>query len=175
MKPETTAKRKLWSCKIPDGTYTAVQFSTTNDQNAPAYNKTKKYSTAEIPPALQEPCFFADDGDPSAYTDGSRDGYWGEKASVRDAESGKNTTVVDIASDKFEQEPGTKYITSTLYDYYTDYELNGLNRDTYSWVTTSSQRGYVTFEQFNRALSSAYTANGNVKYPLYTGHFQPSI
>lgn len=171
---DTPANRKLWSCEIPEGTYTAVQFSTTNDQNAPAYNKTKKYSTAEIPPALQDPCFFADDGDPSAYTDGSRDGYWGEKASVRDAESGKNTTVVDIASDKFEQEPGTKYITSTLYDYYTDYELNGLNRDTYSWVTTSSQRGYVTFEQFNRALSSAYTANGNVKYPLYTGHFQKS-
>ena len=66
--PDTPAKRKLWSCKIPDGTYTAVQFSTTNDQNAPAYNKTKKYSTAEIPPALQEPCFFADDGDPSAST-----------------------------------------------------------------------------------------------------------
>ena len=173
--PDTPANRKLWSCEIPEGTYTAVQFSTTNDQNAPAYNKTKKYSTAEIPPALQDPCFFADDGDPSAYTDGSRDGYWGEKASVRDAESGKNTTVVDIASDKFTQEPGTKYITSTLYDYYTDYELNGLNRDTYPDSTTSSQRGYVTFEQFNRALSSAYTANDNVKYPLYTGHFQPSI
>lgn len=173
------ADRKLWSCTIPEGTYTAVQFSATDNQNAPAKdNKTRKYSTAEIPPTLQEPCFFADDGDPSAYTGGegvNRDGYWGEKASVRDAESGKNTTVVDIASDKFEQEPGTKYITSTLYDYYTDYELNGLNRDTYSWVTTSSQRGYVTFEQFNRALSSAYTANGNVKYPLYTGHFQPSI
>ncbi|MBS4903780.1 MAG: Cna B-type domain-containing protein [Subdoligranulum variabile] len=180
-KPDSTAAdRKLWSCEIPnDGkTYTAVQFSATDNQNAPAKdNKTKKYSTAEIPPTLQEPCFFADDGDPSAYTGGDvyRDGYWGEKASVRDAESGKNTTVVDIASDKFTQEPGTKYITSTLYDYYTDYELNGLNRDTYSWVTTSSQRGYVTFEQFNRALSSAYTANGNVKYPLYTGHFQPSI
>ena len=178
-KPDSTAAdRKLWSCTIPEGTYTAVQFSATDNQNAPAKdNKTKKYSTAEIPPTLQEPCFFADDGDPSAYTNGDvyRDGYWGEKASVRDAESGKNTTVVDIASDKFTQEPGTKYITSTLYDYYTDYELNGLNRDTYSWVTTSSQRGYVTFEQFNRALSSAYTANGNVKYPLYTGHFQPSI
>ena len=172
------ADRKLWSCTIPEGTYTAVQFSATDNQNAPTKdNKTRKYSTAEIPPTLQEPCFFADDGDPSAYTGGegvNRDGYWGEKASVRDAESGKNTTVVDIASDKFEQEPGTKYITSTLYDYYTDYELNGLNRDTYSWVTTSSQRGYVTFEQFNRALSSAYTANGNVKYPLYTGHFQKS-
>lgn len=175
----TAADRKLWSCTIPAGTYTAVQFSATDNQNTPAKdNKTRKYSTAEIPPTLQEPCFFADDGDPSAYTGGegvNRDGYWGEKASVRDAESGKNTTVVDIASGEFKQEPGTKYITSTLYDYYTDYELNGLNRDTYSWVTTSSQRGYVTFEQFNRALSSAYTANGNVKYPLYTGHFQPSI
>lgn len=180
-KPDSTAAdRKLWFCEIPDDgkTYTAVQFSATDNQNAPAKdNKTRKYSTAEIPPALQEPCFFADDGDPSAYTNGDvyRDGYWGEKASVRDAESGKNTTVVDIDnSGTFTQQKDTKYITSTLYDYYTDYELNGLNRDTYSWVTTSSQRGYVTFEQFNRALSSAYTANGNVKYPLYTGHFQKS-
>lgn len=177
----TTPARKLWSCEIPDGekTYTAVQFSATDNQNAPAKdNKTRKYSTAEIPPTLQDPCFFADDGDPSAYTGGegvNRNGYWGEKASVRDAESGKNTTVVDIASGEFKQEPGTKYITSTLYDYYTDYELNGLNRDTYPDSYTSSQRGYVTFEQFNRALSSAYTANDNVKYPLYTGHFQPSI
>ena len=175
----TAADRKLWSCTIPAGTYTAVQFSATDNQNTPAKdNKTRKYSTAEIPPTLQEPCFFADDGDPSAYTGGegvNRDGYWGEKASVRDAESGKNTTVVDIASGEFKQEPGTKYITSTLYDYYTDYELNGLNRDTYPDGNTSSQRGYVTFEQFNRALSSAYTANNNVKYPLYTGHFQPSL
>lgn len=181
-KPDSTAAdRKLWSCEIPgDGkTYTAVQFSATADQNAPAKdNKTRKYSMAEIPPTLQDPCFFADDGDPSAYTGGegvNRDGYWGEKASVRDAESGKNAAVVDIDnSGIFTQQKDTKYITSTLYDYYTDYELNGLNRDTYSWVTTSSQRGYVTFEQFNRALSSAYTANGNVKYPLYTGHFQKS-
>ena len=175
----TAADRKLWSCTIPAGTYTAVQFSATDNQDAPAKdNKTRKYSTAEISPTLQDPCFFADDGDPSAYTGGegvNRDGYWGEKASVRDAESGKNTTVVDIASGEFKQVPGTKYITSTLYDYYTDYELNGLNRDTYPDSTTSSQRGFVTFEQFNRALSSAYTANNNVKYPLYTGHFQPSI
>lgn len=85
----TTPARKLWSCEIPgDGkTYTAVQFSATADQNAPAKdNKTRKYSTAEIPPTLQEPCFFADDGDPSAYTGGegvNRDGYWGEKACPR--------------------------------------------------------------------------------------------
>lgn len=153
--PDTPAKRKLWSCKIPEGTYTAVQFCTKKNPDAPAYNKTKQYSTAQIPPTLQEPCFFADDGDPTAYNtndDVYRDGYWGERASIRDAESGKNKTgknnpVVDIASNEtFTQESGTKYITSTLYDYYTDYELNGFNRDTYPDSTTTSQRGYVTFE-----------------------------
>ena len=169
------ADRKLWSCTIPEGTYTAVQFSTTNEQSAPAYNKTQKYSTAQIPPTLQAPCFFADDGDPSAYTGGSRDGYWGERASIRDAESGKNTTVVDIDnSGTFTQQKDTKYITSTLYDYYTDYELNGLNRDSAPTVDSGSQRGFVTFEQFDRALSSAYSKSGNVKYPLYTGHFEPT-
>lgn len=173
--PDTPAKRKLWSCKIPEGTYTAVQFCTTENPNDFAYNKTKQYSTAQIPPTLQEPCFFADDGDPTAYSNESRDGYWGERASIRDAESGKGTPVVDIASEKFTQESGTKHITSTLYDYYTDYELNGFNRDDYPDGNTISQRGFVTFEQFNRALSSAYEANGKVKYPLYTGHFQPSI
>ena len=173
------ADRKLWSCTIPEGAYTAVQFSAMADQNAPAKdNKTRKYSTAEIPPTLQEPCFFADDGDPSAYTGGegvNRDGYWGEKASVRDAESGKNATVVDIDnSGIFTQQKDTKYITSTLYDYYTDYELNGLNRDSAPTVDSGSQRGFVTFEQFDRALSSAYSKSGNVKYPLYTGHFEPT-
>lgn len=180
-KPDSTAAdRKLWSCEIPgDGkTYTAVQFSATDNQNAPAKdNKTKKYSTAEIPPTLQEPCFFADDGDPSAYSQGTvfRGGYWGEKNSRHDAESGKSATVVDIDnSGKFTQQAGTKYITSTLYDYYTDYELNGLNRDSAPTVDGGSQRGFVTFEQFDRALSSAYTKNKNVKYPLYTGHFEPT-
>lgn len=177
----TATNRQLWSCAVPDGgPFTAVQFSARQDADGKSAvdDLTKQYSTAEIPLNLKEPCFFADDGDPSAYTSGSgvyRDGYWGEKGAIRDAESGKGTTVVDIASDKFTQEAGTKYITSTLYDYYTDYELNGFNRDSYPNGDTNSQRWYVTFEQFNRALSSAYKENKNVQYPLYTGHFQPSI
>ena len=186
MTPATDPKapgRQLWSYTIPkDKSYTAVQFSAwDNKDQAAKDDMTDVLSEDDIPANLKEPCFFADNGDPSAYKDGNvyREGYWGEKASVRDAESGKNTTkntpVVDIASEKFTQESGTKYITSTLYDYYTDYELNGLNRDDYPYGDTISQRGFVTFEQFNRALSSAYEANGNVKYPLYTGHFQPSI
>ena len=175
------ADRQLWSCKIPnDGkTYTAVQFSAVESATATAQdNKTNVYTTAEIPPTLTEPCFFADDGDPSAYESNGnavfRDGYWGEKKSRHNAESGKGSTVVDIASGTFTQQKGTKYITSTLYDYYTDYELNGLNRDGAPSTDGSSQRRFVTFEQFDRALSSAYTKSGNVKYPLYTGHFEPT-
>ena len=176
-----TPDRQLWSCKIPDDkTYTAVQFSAVNDTNPNTAqdNKTQKYTTAEIPPTLTEPCFFADDGDPSAYESNGnavfRDGYWGEKNSRHDAESGKGSTVVDIASGTFTQQKGTKYITSTLYDYYTDYELNGFNRDSAPSIDGSSQRWFVTFEQFDRALSSAYSKSDNVKYPLYTGHFEPT-
>ena len=188
MKPATDPKapgRQLWSYTISkDKSYTAVQFSAwDNKDQAAKDDMTDVLSEDDIPANLKEPCFFADNGDPSAYKDGNpiyREGYWGEKSAVRDAESGKNKTgknnpVVDIKDGTFTQESGTKYITSTLYDYYTDYELNGLNRDTYPDGNTVSQRGYVTFEQFNRALSSAYEANGNVQYPLYTGHFQPSI
>lgn len=177
--PDPATDRQLWSYTIPDGkTYTAVQFSATDNQDATAQdNKTKVYTTAELPPTLTEPCFFADDGDPSAYSQGTvfRSGYWGEKDSLHDAESGKSATIVDIDnSGKFTQQAGTKYITSTLYDYYTDYELNGLNRDSAPNIDGSSQRRFVTFEQFDRALSSAYTKSDNVKYPLYTGHFEPT-
>ncbi|WP_294801988.1 SpaA isopeptide-forming pilin-related protein [uncultured Gemmiger sp.] len=177
-----TPDRQLWSCEIPnDGkTYTAVQFSAVESTAATAQdNKTNVYTTAEIPPTLQDPCFFADDGDPSAYTSSNdnvfRDGYWGEKKSRHNAESGKSATVVDIDnSGSFTRQAGTKYITSTLYDYYTDYELNGFNRDRAPSIGGDSQRWFVTFEQFDRALSSAYTKKGNVKYPLYTGHFEPT-
>ena len=184
---QENSNRQLWSCKVPDGgPFTAVQFSARQDADGKSAvdDLTKQYSTAEIPLNLKAPCFFADDGDPTAYTGRNgdinknwvfRDGYWGEKDAIRNAESGKGTTVVDIANGTFTQEAGTKYITSTLYDYYTDYELNGFNRDSYPDSSINSQRWYVTFEQFDRALSSAYAVNNNVQYPIYTGHFQPSI
>lgn len=165
---------EIWYVDVPEG-YTKIRFASwevVNDAVAGNGDGTKMW---EIPTKLSKPCFYADTSDDVIYQGGNRGGYWGEKGAIRDAESGKNTTVVDIASEKFTQEAGTKYITSTLYDYYTDYELNGLNRDSYPDSSTNSQRWYVTFEQFDRALSSAYAANGNVQYPIYTGHFQPSI
>lgn len=52
--------------------------------------------------------------------------------------------------------------------------MNGKNRDDYDQNNpeAGSQRSYVTFRQFNQALS-AYYDNANVKIPIYTGHFQP--
>ncbi len=165
---------EIWYVDVPEG-YTKIRFASWKVDNETAAQSGDSTAMLTIPADKEKPCFYADTSDDVIYQGGNRGGYWDKLGAIRDAESGKNTTVVDIASEKFTQEAGTKYITSTLYDYYTDYELNGLNRDKYPDSKTSSQRGYVTFEQFDRALSSAYKKNNNVKYPLYTGHFQPSI
>lgn len=136
-------------------------------------------STAWLPiPTDDKNCFYADTNDDAVYTNGQRGGYWAPKGTKRDAEewkkteSGKQTEVVDIASVPFTEEANTKYVTSTLYDYYTDYELNGKNRDNYGGWTGESHRTWVPFREFDQALSDYYR-DANAQYPLYTGHFQP--
>lgn len=180
--PETGSSRELWSATIPEG-YTKVRFSgrevTPSETGETVAQKYDLTDMQEIPTYLNEPCFFADDGDDKTYwgIDVNRDGYWGEKNDVRDAEAGKNNTVVDITSDYSRgNSKGIKYITSTLYDYYTDYELNGNNRDNYATDPDfSTYRIHVPFRQFDQAVSDYYknyeNAN-NILYPIYTGHFQ---
>ena len=136
-------------------------------------------STAWLPiPTDDKNCFYADTNDDAVYTNGQRGGYWAPKGTKRDAEewkkteSGKQTEVVDIASVPFTEEANTKYVTSTLYDYYTDYELNGMNRDNYGGWTGESHRTWVPFREFDQALSDYYR-DANAQYPIYTGHFQP--
>lgn len=182
--PEAGSSRELWSATIPKGyTYTKVRFSgrkvtpsETGEKIAQKYDLT---DMQEIPTDLNEPCFFADDGDDKTYwgTDVNRDGYWGEKNDVRDAEAGKDSTVVDITSNYSRgSSKGIKYITSTLYDYYTDYELNGNNRDNYATDPDfSTYRIQVPFRQFDQAVSDYYKSYKNassILYPIYTGHFQ---
>lgn len=142
-------------------------------------NTTKEHglSTAWLTiPTDDKNCFYADTNDDAVYTNGQRGGYWAPKGALRDAETWKNpdTKVVDIASVPFTEKPDTKYVTSTLYDYYTDYELNGKNRDTYVYdgYKDPSHRNWVTFREFDQALSDYYQA-AKAPYPLYTGHFQP--
>lgn len=171
-----------YAADVPDG-YTEIVFSSyplSDDNNLANCGNSTNWET--IPENYTEPCFYADTNDDAVYSNGQRGGYWAPKGTTprdaetwknRDAETGKETPIVDIASVPFKEEANTKYVTSTLYDYYTDYELNGKNRDGYGSCTGASHRNWVTFREFDQALSDYYQVAG-AQYPLYTGHFQPA-
>ena len=172
----------IWYCDVPDG-YTKIRFASWAVENEEPADNGDGTAMMDIPADLSEPCFFADASDDVIYNGGNRGGYWAEKGSLRNAKEGKKLTddVVDISKEPFTEDPNTKYVTSTLYDYYTDYELNGNNRDRYSRAYYApgkgngfaKQRSWVTFRQFDRALSDYYESC-KAQFPIYTGHFQPS-
>ena len=172
----------IWYYEVPEG-YTKIRFASWAVENEKAADNGDGTVMMDIPADLSEPCFFADASDDVIYNGGIRGGYWAEKGTPRDAKEGKKLTddVVDISKATFKEEANTKYVPSTLYDYYTDYELNGNNRDKYNseYYTPgkgggfASQRSWVVFRQFDRALSDYYS-NCNAQYPIYTGHFQPT-
>lgn len=171
----------LYYVDIPQG-YSSIIFSgdaiSRDDET-----KGNGVSTAWLTiPTDGNNCFYADTNDDAVYKGTTRGGYWAPKGTLRDAETWKNpdTKVVDIAAAEFTEKPNTKYVTSTLYDYYTDYELNGNNRDSYDNDNAVNQRHWVPFRQFDQAISDYYQSyvNNNtgksIIYPIYTGHFQPS-
>ena len=167
-----------YAADVPNG-YTQIVFSSyplSDDEDLATCGNSTKWE--DIPSGYKdtEQCFYADTNDDAVYGKGQRGGYWAPKDTTpRDAEKGKSTgtKVVDIKSAEFTEKPNTKYVTSTLYDYYTDYELNGKNRDGYGSCTGASHRNWVTFREFDQALSDYYQVAG-AQYPLYTGHFQPA-
>lgn len=164
----------LYYVDIPQG-YSSIIFSgdaiSRDDET-----KGNGVSTAWLTiPTDGKNCFYADTNDDAVYKGTTRGGYWAPKGTLRDAEKGKDTgtKVVDIKSAPFTEEANTKYVTSTLYDYYTDYELNGNNRGSYDQSSpTVSHRNWVPFRQFDQALSDYYK-DAKAEYPIYTGHFQP--
>lgn len=165
----------LYYIDIPQG-YSSIIFS---GEKIDADNATKEngVSTAWLTiPTDGKNCFYADTNDDAVYKkDTTRGGYWAPKGTLRDAETWKNpdTKVVDIKPAEFTEKPDTKYVTSTLYDYYTDYELNGNNRGSYDRnSSTVSHRNWVPFREFDQALSDYYQ-DAKAPYPIYTGHFQP--
>ena len=170
----------LYYIDIPQG-YRSIIFSG-DAINGDKETKGNGVSTEWLPiPTDDKNCFYADTNDDAVYKGTTRGGYWAPKGTLRDAETWKNTDttdttktkVVDIESAPFTEEANTKYVTSTLYDYYTDYELNGMNRDNYGGWTGVSYRNWVTFREFDQALSDYYK-KAKAQYPIYTGHFQPS-
>lgn len=164
----------LYYIDIPQG-YRSIIFSgeEINDDNTTRQNGV---STEWLTiPTDDKNCFYADTNDDAVYKGTTRGGYWAPKGTLRDAEKGKSTgtKVVDIKPAEFTEEANTKYVTSTLYDYYTDYELNGNNRGSYDQSSpTVSHRNWVPFREFDQALSDYYK-DASAEYPIYTGHFQP--
>ena len=178
---DRSESRHLWYVNAPDG-YTKVQFSDT--KTPPTDNINGRATNTLTWGNLNEPCFYADTGDDITYGGDYRGGYWGEKSAIRDVEKGKkvggkDAEIVKLDTGTFTPQNNVKYIDSTLYDYYSDYELNGNNRANYSYQDTKTHRAFVEFEQFDRALSDYYKdyvpspPEKKVQYPLYTGHFQP--
>lgn len=171
----------LYYVDIPQG-YSSIIFSG-EEIKGDEETKGNGVSTAWLTiPTDGNNCFYADTNDAAVYNGATRDGYWAPKGTLRDAETWKEpkTKVVDIAAAEFTEKPNTKYVTSTLYDYYTDYELNGKNRDSYDNDNAVNQRHWVPFRQFDQAISDYYQSYVNkntgksIIYPIYTGHFQPS-
>ena len=172
-----------YAADVPDG-YTEIVFSSyplSGDEDLAKCGNSTKWETIPTDYKEKEQCFYADTNDDAVYSNGTRGGYWAPKDTTprdaetwknRDAEAGEKTPIVDIASVPFTEEANTKYVTSTLYDYYTDYELNGKNRDGYGEYRDASHRTWVPFREFDQALSDYYK-DAKAEYPIYTGHFQP--
>lgn len=167
-----------YAADVPDG-YTEIVFSSyplSDDKNLANCGNSTGWETIPTDYKVTERCFYADTNDDAVYGKGQRGGYWALKGTPRDAEKWKDTgtKVVDIKPADFTEKADTKYVTSTLYDYYTDYELNGKNRGSYDQSSPAvSYRNWVPFREFDQALSDYYQA-ADAQYPLYTGHFQPS-
>lgn len=168
----------VYKVDLPDG-YNKVRFAAYNVQDENPSKNGDATDLVTIPGNLMNPCYYGDSSDDVIYKGGNRGGYWDEAYTVRDpekeAEQHNSKDVVDINEGTFTRNASTLYVNSTFYDYYTDYELNGKNRDDYDQnnPAAGSQRSYVTFRQFDQALSNYYE-NKNVSIPIYTGHFQPN-
>lgn len=174
MSPVPDSNGNLWSVDLTPKNgveYTKIRFAGYEVKDDKAAANGDATDLVEIPWDLDVPCYYGDDSDDAIYNGGNRGGYWDEKGNVRDAESGKNQTVVDVPTGTFTRSENTLYVDTTLYDYYSDYELNGSNRDNYNTVDIAKHRIYQPFRQLNQALSEYYTKN-NVTYPLYWGNFQ---
>lgn len=168
----------VYKVDLPDG-YNKVRFAAYNVQDENPSKNGDATDLVTIPGNLMNPCYYGDSSDDVIYKGGNRGGYWDEAYTVRDpekeAEQHNSKDVVDINEGTFTRNASTLYVNSTFYDYYTDYELNGKNRDDYDQnnPAAGSQRSYVTFRQFDQALSNYYE-NKNVSIQIYTGHFQPN-
>ena len=161
----------VYKVTLPKG-YMKIRFGANQVSNENDASNGEATALLDIPLRLKNPCYYGDSSDDVIYDGGNRGGYWGEVYTVRDAEKGKNAKVVDVLNAEEKRNEDELYVNTTIYDYYSDYELNGSNRDDYpSDIAVNTHRIYQPFRQFNMALSDYYDVN-NATSPLYWGNFQ---
>ena len=161
----------VYKATLPKG-YRKIRFAANPVSNANDASNGEATALLNIPSVLTNPCYYGDSSDNVIYDRGNRGGYWEEAYTVRDAETGKGTTVVDVPEGRETRDADKLYVNTTIYDYYSDYELNGKNRDEYpKQDNVTNHRIYQPFRQFNMALSDYYKAKNAVS-PLYWGNFQ---
>lgn len=165
--------KDVYKVTLPEG-YTQIRFAAYKVSNKDTATNGDATDLVTIPADKDKPCYYGDSSDDIIYqgTQGNRGGYWGEAYTVRDAETGKGNKIVDVPHGEEKRNADQLYVNTTIYDYYSDYELNGKNRDNYpKQENVTNHRIYQPFRQFNMALSDYYYAN-DVASPLYWGNFQ---
>ena len=152
-------------------------------------------------------CFFCDSGDPYVSKNSYRQGYWGSYGTIHDPEkraavtqlgdgtnqssltgegtytnyhpSGKSENGIVDKNSTAVRNNNRYYVSATLYDYYSDWEINGQNRDNFNEYSDNSVGDYriwYQFRQLDRALSAYYSDSSRESaMPLYVGQFQPDF
>lgn len=165
----------IYYVDVPDG-YTQVRFCTEEQES----NESESTDRMEIP--KENRCFYMDNEVPSSIIGITRSGYWDKPFKLRNPESAKSaksegeyestSEFQNITEQVRPKNDDIEYVNCSLYDYYTDSELNGYPRSQTYWNNYPSYSGWYPFRIFDMALSDEYKKSNGI--PLYIGHFEPS-
>ena len=183
--PEYSEDGRTWkavySAEVPEEAETICFCSSAEDPAAGMPDGTITgygSSTGYLPiPEMENPCFYADAGDPVVYTSGARRGYWDSVYSVRSPEKendekGEPQDILDVPQGQMPGTAGMTYVPATVYDYYSDIEMNGENRFGKS-VNGVNYRSFMPFRILDETMSDYYRSH-NAPAPIYTGAFSGS-
>ena len=183
--PEHSEDGRTWkavySAEVPEEAETICFCSSAEDPAAGMPDGTITgygSSTGYLPiPEMENPCFYADAGDPVVYTSGARRGYWDSVYSVRSPEKendekGEPQDILDVPQGQMPGTAGMTYVPATVYDYYSDIEMNGENRFGKS-VNGVNYRSFMPFRILDETMSDYYRSH-NAPAPIYTGAFSGS-
>lgn len=93
--------KDVYKVTLPKG-YTKIRFAAYLVSDTNVATNGDATDLVDIPEKMTKPCYYGDSSDDIIYQDasGNRGGYWGEAYTVRDAETGKDATVVDVPKEK---------------------------------------------------------------------------